>query len=85
MSSLTQQLAVEIINQAIDNKLTIGKDPSGMAASALYLAGIMKGEKRTQQSLAKVAHVTEVTIRHRCKDLSALLGVNQTKKEIKNQ
>ena len=83
MSSLTQQLAVNIINDAVDNKLTNGKDPSGLAASALYLAGISRGEKRTQQSLAKVARVTEVTIRHRCKDLITLLGVNATKDETK--
>ena len=73
VSSLTQQLAVEIINQATEKKLTIGKDPSGMAASALYLAGIIKGEKRTQQLIAKVAHVTEVTIRNRCKDLKHMI------------
>lgn len=78
VSTLTQQLAVEIINEATNNKLTNGKCPGGMAASALYLAGLMNGEKRTQRLIAKVAHVTEVTIRHRCKDLITLMNLNAT-------
>lgn len=73
MSNASQQLAVNIINEAIAQKLTIGKDPSGLAASALYLAGIVKKEKRNQQLVAKVAHVTEVTIRHRSKELFSTL------------
>ena len=74
MSSLSLRLAVEIINDATAKKLTIGKDPSGLAAAALYLAGIINGEKRNQQLVAKVAHVTEVTIRHRYKELLTTLG-----------
>ena len=69
LSSSTQRFASEIIERATANKLTIGKDPSGLAAAALYLAGIIQGEKRNQQFVAKVAHVTEVTIRHRFKEL----------------
>ena len=83
VSSLTQQLAVRIIIEATNNKLTIGKSPSGMAASALYLAGMMNGEKRTQQLIAKVSHVTEVTIRHRYKDLIKLMSVDSTKQTDK--
>ena len=73
MSNASQQLAVNIINEAIAQKLTIGKDPSGLAASALYLAGIVNKEKRNQQLVAKIAHVTEVTIRHRFKELFGTL------------
>ncbi len=74
MSNSSQRLAIDIINEATTQKLTIGKDPSGLAASALYLAGIVHKEKRNQQLVAKVAHVTEVTIRHRFKELLAVLG-----------
>lgn len=73
MSSSSQQLALQIINEANAHKLTIGKDPNGLAASALYLAGIVRKEKRNQQLVAKVAHVTEVTIRHRFKEMFAIL------------
>lgn len=74
LSNASQRMAVTIINEATAQKLTIGKDPSGLAASALYLAGIINKEKRNQQTVAKAAHITEVTIRHRYKELVALLG-----------
>ncbi len=74
MSGACQRFAAEIVDSAESAKLTIGKDPSGLAAASLYLAGIIRGEKRTQQAIAKVAHVTEVTIRHRHKELISALG-----------
>ena len=82
MSGATQRFAAEIVEDAESQKLTIGKDPSGLAAASLYLAGIIRGEKRTQQSIAKTAHVTEVTIRHRHKDLLSSLGPNISVKDI---
>ncbi|MHA1984731.1 MAG: transcription initiation factor IIB [Candidatus Hodarchaeales archaeon] len=69
MSGLSQRFAAEIVDAAERKRLTIGKDPSGLAAATLYLAGIIHGEKQTQQAIAKSAHVTEVTIRHRHKEL----------------
>ena len=74
ISGTCQRFAADIIDSAEAAKLTIGKDPSGLAAASLYLATIIKGEKRTQQAIAKVAHVTEVTIRNRHKDLTLVLG-----------
>lgn len=69
MSAVSQRLAIQIINEAMDKKLSIGKDPSGLASAALYLAGIINKEKRNQRLVAKAGHVTEVTIRHRYKEL----------------
>lgn len=74
ISTVTQRLAIQIINGAMEKKLSIGKDPSGLASAALYLASILNNEKRNQQSIAKVGHVTEVTIRHRYKELIEKLG-----------
>ena len=74
MSSASQRLAVEIINEAIAKKLTIGKDPSGLAAATLYLAGVIRNERKNQNSIAKAAHVTEVTIRHNYKNLITTVG-----------
>jgi transcription initiation factor TFIIB len=76
MSGVTQRFAAEIVEEAERKKLTIGRDPSGLAAAALYLAGIILGEKQTQQAIAKSAHVTEVTIRHRHKELINTLDSN---------
>ena len=74
MSNSSQQFASKTIEEAIAKKLTIGKDPSGLAAAALYLASITHGEKRNQKELAHASHVTEVTIRHRFKVLITTLG-----------
>lgn len=69
----TQQKAVEILERAEKLKMTIGKNPSGLAAAALYVACVMNGESHTQAMIAKAAGVTEVTIRNRCQELKRLL------------
>lgn len=61
--------AIEIIKKAQEKKLTSGRGPTGIAAAALYIAAVMEGERKTQREVAKVAHVTEVTVRNRYKEL----------------
>lgn len=46
-----------------------GKDPKGIAAAVLYLAAKDSVEKRTQSHIAKVARITEVTLRTRAKQI----------------
>ena len=65
----TQQTAVEILRRAERLKTTVGKDPMGLAAAALYIACVMNDEKMTQKMIADAAGVTEVTIRNRYKGL----------------
>ena len=67
--------AIELIRKAQDKKLTSGRGPTGIAAAALYMATIMCGERRTQREVAEVAHVTEVTVRNRYKELAEELDV----------
>jgi len=69
-------LAIRIIRDAKNKHVTMGKDPSGLAAATLYIASKIKKEKITQSHLAKVANVTEVTIRNRTKDLMNSLNLN---------
>jgi len=71
----TQRKAVEILGEADRLKITSGKDPMGLAASALYLACMMNGERRTQKVIAEAAGVTEVTIRNRYKELERALNL----------
>ena len=73
LSSEAQSKAIEIINKAIDKKLTSGKGPTGVAAAALYIASVLLGERKTQREVADAAGVTEVTIRNRYKELSEQL------------
>lgn len=39
--------------------------PVGTAAAAIYLASLAHGERRPQKAIAKVAGVSEVTLRNR--------------------
>jgi transcription initiation factor TFIIB len=68
--------ALEILEQARKKNILAGKDPIGMAASILYLVNQVDGHKspRTQADIARVAGVTEVTVRNRSKDLRKKLG-----------
>ncbi|MFW9830367.1 MAG: transcription initiation factor IIB [Candidatus Thorarchaeota archaeon] len=69
LSSRVQRQATQILDDAKAKGITAGKDPTGLAASALYISSIMEGERRTQREIAEIARVTEVTVRNRYKEL----------------
>jgi len=75
MSEKTQRRAREILFRAKQTGISAGKDPMGMAASALYVACMLEGEGKTQKDVADAAKVTEVTIRNRYKGLREALGI----------
>ena len=75
MSEKTQRRAREILFRARQTGISAGKDPMGMAASALYVACMLEGEEKTQKDVADAAKVTEVTIRNRYKGLREALGI----------
>jgi transcription initiation factor TFIIB len=66
--------AIEIVRMTEEREISAGKAPMGLAASALYLAGVIEGEVKTQKEIAEAAGVTEVTVRNRYKGLRAELG-----------
>ena len=72
----TMRKATEIVRRAKEGRITIGKDPGGIAGAALYIAGILEEDKRTQRQIARVSRVTEVTIRNRYKELVRSLGIS---------
>jgi transcription initiation factor TFIIB len=69
MSEKTVRRAIEIVRVTEEKEISAGKAPMGLAASALYLAGLLEGEPRTQKEIAEAASVTEVTVRNRYKGL----------------
>ncbi|MCD6263406.1 transcription initiation factor IIB [Candidatus Bathyarchaeota archaeon] len=69
LSGNAESLAIKIIKIASELKLTSGRGPAGVAAAATYIASLLTDERRTQGEIAKGAHVTEVTIRNRYKEL----------------
>jgi transcription initiation factor TFIIB len=71
----TRRRALEILGQARKMGVAAGKDPVGLAASALYVASTLLGEGKTQRDIAQAAGVTEVTIRNRYKSLRGALGI----------
>lgn len=76
LSGACQKKAAEILEKAKEKGLTAGKDPTGLAAAAIYIAGIQEGERRTQREIAETARVTEVTVRNRYKELVRQLEIH---------
>lgn len=75
VSGGTQSLAVKILREAKRKRITMGKDPLGIAATVLYIACQLRSEKMTQMDIAAAAGVTEVTIRNRKKELTEKLDL----------
>ena len=69
ISEKTKRLAIEILRKAEEHKISAGKNPMSLAATALYISCLKIGENHTQKDLAEAASVTEVTIRNRYKGL----------------
>ncbi|MBI3841148.1 MAG: transcription initiation factor IIB [Thaumarchaeota archaeon] len=74
LSERVARKAIEIVRITEEKEISAGKAPMGLAASALYLAGVIEGEVKTQKQIAEAAGVTEVTVRNRYKGLRAELG-----------
>jgi transcription initiation factor TFIIB len=75
--STTEGLAARIVTEARRKHLTCGKDPSGLAGAAVYIASQLTGERLTQTELSRAANVTEVTIRNRKKELMERLQLKR--------
>ena len=69
ISEKTKRSACLVLKEPQDSHESAGKDPMGLAASALYLSCVKNGESLTQRDIAEAANVTEVTIRNRYKSL----------------
>jgi transcription initiation factor TFIIB len=69
--------AIEVLRVAREKGLMhSGKDPIGYACASIYLAANSLGIRVRQFDLARVAWVTEVTVRNRVRDLQKALGEN---------
>ncbi len=69
LSEKIKRYAIKVLQDAQDSKESAGKDPMGLAATALYVSCLKHGKSITQRSIAEAANVTEVTIRNRFKGL----------------
>jgi len=75
LSGTTQHRAAEIIREARRRGMTGGRDPAGLAATAIYVALLLEKEPRTQKEVAQAASVTEVTVRTRRNEMMKRLGI----------
>jgi transcription initiation factor TFIIB len=71
----TEALSLSFVKEAVLREVVSGKDPKSVAAAALYIACILRGETRTQRDVSEATGVTEVTIRNRYKELVTSLGI----------
>src|SRR3989344_2237946 len=76
LSGHVQERARAILENAIDKGLISGRGPTGVAAAAVYIAGVLMNERKTQKEVADVAGVTEVTIRNRYRELKEQLKLD---------
>ncbi|WP_181685143.1 transcription initiation factor IIB [Halorhabdus salina] len=68
-----ERRARKLLARAKDDGVHSGKNPTGLAAGAIYAAGLLTGDRVTQGAIAETADVSEVTIRDRYSELLALL------------
>jgi transcription initiation factor TFIIB len=69
-----QKKAIELIIKVRLSEIShIGKDPKGFAASALYIAAKKTSMCKSQSDIAKIAKITEVTLRNRVNDIRNIL------------
>ncbi|UYP46359.1 Transcription initiation factor IIB [Candidatus Lokiarchaeum ossiferum] len=75
VSTQSQLSAIKILKEASRRGITSGKDPCGLAAASIYVAAFQHGERKTQKEIARVANITEVTVRNRYKELIKHLNI----------
>jgi len=75
LSGRTMGKTRKIIWQAREKGLIAGKSPEGVVASALYIAAVLEGERRSQKRIAETVGVTEVTIRKGYREFAEALNL----------
>jgi transcription initiation factor TFIIB len=83
MNAMSERIASEIISDAEKLGITEGKSPAVIASAALYIAGLVTGQKRTQREMALVTDITEVTVRSRVKELMQRLEIEENYERYK--
>jgi transcription initiation factor TFIIB len=67
--------ALDILYRAKEKGITDGKSPVSLAATAIFISGVLNEEKFTQDKIAQASGVSSVTIRNVAKVLRKNLGI----------
>nr|WP_276305816.1 TFIIB-type zinc ribbon-containing protein [Halomarina sp. PSR21] len=68
-SSATERTARRILDAGTREGVHVGKSPIGLAAAAIYAAGLLTDAELTQSDVTAVTDVSAVTIRNRYREL----------------
>jgi transcription initiation factor TFIIB len=71
LSVQVQNRAQQLLDSVDKSSDLIGKDPKGLAAASLYVAirDLGRKEHRSQTQISQIAHISEVTLRNRVKNI----------------
>jgi len=84
VSAKTERLALRLYKATKSAIIQDGKSPSGLAAAYIYIASVMNSENIPQREVAAVADITDVTIRHRYREILENFVIKQTLKPLKD-
>ncbi len=72
ISNETERQAHDLLKAGVEASVHSGKNPTGLAAAAIYAGAQLTGEKLTQDDVSEAADVSKVTIRNRYRELLEL-------------
>ena len=73
ISERSKRRAIKMMMTVMKTEVSAGKNPMGLAGAVLYLACKEYNEEITQNKIAEIAGVTEVTLRHDLEIISELI------------
>ena len=79
ISERAKRRAIKLMMTIMKTEVSAGKNPMGLAGAVLYLSCKEYDEEITQNKIAEVSGVTEVTLRH---DLDIILELTKSKGSI---
>ena len=78
----TQNSAGRLLKDYEKLGLSSGKNPTSLAATAIYISSLKNKEKITQKKISEIANITETTLRNRCADMLKALKIKIARKRV---
>src|ERR671915_1196574 len=75
LSEKTKIEALQIFSKVEQKGISIGKNPRAIAGAVIYLASQICNEFIRQVEICQVADISTVSLRKRCKEIKATLGI----------
>ncbi|HEY9407376.1 MAG TPA: transcription initiation factor IIB [Nitrososphaera sp.] len=75
LSERTKREALRIYTSVQQNRISLGKNPRALAGAVIYLASQNCNEFLRQVEICQVADISTVSLRKRCKEIKATLGI----------